>query len=143
MRSLTGGARARSDGGEESAGRGPGRTAAASLYLAVSFAYFGLPVFSHFGSEFIGSGSDPQLFAWAMAWWPHAIGAGENPFVSHALWTPAGSDLAWTTAVPGLALPLAPVTLAAGPIAAYNLAALLLPAAAALGAFALCRHLTR
>ena len=61
-----------------------------------------------FGSALIGTGTDPQLFAWAFAWWPHALGAGENPIVSHALWTPLGSDLAWATAVPGLALPLAP-----------------------------------
>jgi hypothetical protein len=116
--------------------------AAAALYLAVSFCFFGLRVLPHFGSEFIGSGTDPQLFAWAFAWWPHALDAGANPVITHALWTPLGSDLAWATAIPGLALPLAPVTLLFGPIAAYNLAALLLPALSALGAFALCRQLT-
>ena len=66
-----------------------------------------------------------------------------NPFVTTALWTPTGSDLVWTTSVPGLALLLAPITLAAGPAAAYNVAAILLPALAATTAFLLCRHLTR
>ena len=68
--------------------------------------------------------------------------AGGNPVLTHLLWTPEGSDLAWTTAIPGLALPLAPVTVLAGPIVAYNLAALLLPTAAAFGGFLLCRQLT-
>ena len=68
---------------------------------------------------------------------------GHNPFVTHVLWAPHGSNLAWTTSIPGLALLLAPVTLAAGAVAAYNTAAILLPALAAWTAFLLCRHLTR
>jgi len=112
------------------------------VYLAISLCYFGLPVLSRFGRDFIGSGTDPQIFVWALAWWPHALGAGANPVISHVLWTPAGSDLAWSTAVPGLALLLAPVATFAGPVAAYNVAALLLPPAAAFASFLLCRHLT-
>ncbi len=68
---------------------------------------------------------------------------GHNPFVTHALWAPHGSNLAWTTAVPGLALLLSPVTLAVGAVAAYNTAAILQPALAAWTAFLLCRHITR
>ena len=68
---------------------------------------------------------------------------GLNPFVTTALWTPTGSNLVWTTSVPGLALLLAPITLTAGPAAAYNVAAVLLPALAATTAFLLCRQLTR
>ncbi len=123
-------------------GRAAEPAAAALLYLAISLCYFGLPVLSRFGRDFIGSGTDPQIFIWALGWWPHAIAAGTNPVVTHVLWSPAGSDLAWTTAVPGLALLLAPVATLAGPVAAYNVAALLLPAAAAFAAFLLCRHLT-
>jgi hypothetical protein len=111
-------------------------------YLAVSFAYFAIPVLPHFRRDLIGSGGDPQLFVWSLAWWPHAILHGENPFVTHALWAPHGSNLAWTTSVPGLALLLAPVTLAAGAVAAYNTAAILLPALAAWTAYVLCRHVT-
>ena len=59
------------------------------------------------------------------------------------MYAPQGIDLAWTTSVPGLALPLAPLTLAFGSIVAYNVAAILLPAAAAWTAYLLCRHLTR
>ncbi len=117
--------------------------AAGVAYLAVSFAYFGLPVLPHFRRDLIGTGGDPQLFAWSLAWWPHAVLHGHNPFVSHVLWAPRGADLAWATAIPGIAAVLAPVTLAAGAIAAYNVAAILLPALAAWTAFLLCRHITR
>ena len=42
----------------------------------------------------------------------------------------------------GLAVVLAPVTLLFGPVVAYNLAAVLLPALAAWTAFLLCQHVT-
>jgi hypothetical protein len=117
--------------------------AAGGVYLAVAAAYFGIPVVAHPGRDLVGGGSDPQLFVWSLAWWPHAVLHGLNPFDTNALWAPTGSDLVWTTSVPGLALLLAPVSLGAGPVVAYNLAAVLLPALAAASAFALCRHLTR
>jgi hypothetical protein len=125
------------------ASRGRQAAAAGALYLAVSLLLFGLPVLPHFRRDLIGSGGDPQLFVWSLGWWPHAVLHGHNPFVTHVLWTPHGSNLAWTTSIPGLALLLAPVTLAAGAVAAYNTAAILLPALAAWTAFLLCRHLTR
>ena len=116
---------------------------AGAAYLAVSLLLFGLPILPHPRRDLIGTGGDPQLFVWSLGWWPHAAVHGQNPFVAQALWAPHGSNLAWTTSIPGLALLLAPVTLAAGPVAAYNVAAILLPAAAALTAFLLCRHVTR
>jgi hypothetical protein len=130
----------------DATGRGRARRTAllaGAAYLAVSFAYFGIPVLPHLGRDLVGDGGDPQLFVWSLAWWPHAILHGHNPFVSHALWAPSGADLAWSTSIPGLALLLAPVTLAAGPVVAYNVAAVLLPALAATTAFLLCRHVTR
>jgi hypothetical protein len=125
------------------ASRGRQAAAAGAAYLAVSLLLFGLPVLPHFRRDLIGTGSDPQLFVWSLAWWPHAVLNGHNPFVTHVLWTPHGSNLAWATSIPGLALLLAPVTQAAGAVAAYNTAAILLPALAAWTAFLLCRHLTR
>jgi hypothetical protein len=80
---------------------------------------------------------------WSLAWWPHAILHGENPIVSHAVWPPVWLNLAWVSSIPGLALLLAPVTLAAGAVAAYNVASILMPALAAFTAFVLCRHITR
>ena len=85
---------------------------------------------------------DPQIFVWSFAWWPHAILHGLNPFFTHAIWEPDGYNLTWVTSVPGLALAFAPVTLLFGPILAYNLASILMPALAAWAAFLLCRRLT-
>ena len=86
--------------------------------------------------------TDPQIFVWSFAWWPHAILHGLNPAYTHEIWAPGGYNLAWATSVPGLALVLAPLTLAFGPILAYNVAAILMPALAAWTAFLLCRRLT-
>ena len=44
--------------------------------------------------------------------------------------------------MPGLAVPFIPLTLAAGPAASYNVAAVAMPALAAWTAYLLCRHLT-
>lgn len=111
-------------------------------YTAVAFLYFGVRLVSHPGRGILGSGRDPQIFVWSFAWWPHAIGAGQNPFVSHAVYAPDGINLAWTTTVPGLALAFTPLTLLFGPVVSYNVAALLMPALAASTAYLLCRHLT-
>lgn len=116
--------------------------AALGAYLVVSFFYLAVPVLPHPQRDLIGSGSDPDQFVWMLAWWPHAVLHGENPFVSHAVWSPQGANLAWDTSVPGLALLAAPVTLLGGPVLAYNVLAVLLPALAAWTGFLLCRHLT-
>ena len=123
--------------------RGRIEAAALLLYAAVAFLIFGLRLVIHSGSYYSGTGDDPQIFIWAFAWWPHAILHGENPFVSHAVWAPSGINLAWTTTVPGLALPFAPLTLATGAVASYNVAAVLMPAFAAWTGFLLCRYLTK
>ena len=124
---------------------GGGRGGVAFLaYLAVSFLVLGLPVAAHPESRIAGGlFTDPQIFIWSLAWWPHAILHGENPFVTHAIWAPGGFDLAWATSVPLLAIVLAPVTWLFGATFAYNVAVVLMPALAAWTAFLLCRRLTR
>ncbi len=114
-----------------------------SGYALVAFLFLGLGLFVERGSRYVGYGYDPQIFIWAFGWWPHAILHGQNPFVTHAVWAPDGVNLTWTTTVPGLALLFSPLTLAAGPIVSYNVAAILMPAFAAWTAFVLCRYLTR
>jgi hypothetical protein len=122
--------------------RTPAWFAALGAYLLVSFFYLAIPVISHPGRDMIGFGHDPDLFVWMLAWWPHALLHGANPFITHAVWWPQGANLAWDTSVPGLALLAAPVTLLGGPVLAYNTLAVLLPALAAWTAYLLCRHLT-
>ncbi len=120
----------------------PDLVVAAGAYGLLAFLFLGLRLLIDPGSQFLGSGSDPKAFIWCFGWWPHAILNGQNPFVTHAIWAPSGVNLVWTASVPGLALLFSPVTLLAGPVVAYNLAGVLLPAFAAWTGFVLCRYLT-
>ncbi len=119
--------------------------AAFAVYAAVSFAYFGARLVPHPGRLLVGhpEQDDAEIFVWSFAWFPHAIGSLTNPFVSHAVYAPTGVDLAWVTSVPGLAVLFSPLTLLAGPSAAFNVAAVLMPALSAWAAFLLCRYATR
>ena len=129
-------ARGRALGGRRGGG-------AFALYLLVSFAFFGARVVGHPEERVVGGlFTDPQIFIWSFAWWPHAVLHGENPFYTHAIWAPSGFNLTWATSVPGLAALFAPVTLLFGPVLAYNVASVLMPPLAAWTAFLLCRRLT-
>lgn len=113
-----------------------------AAYGATAFVYLGLRLLIEPGAHYVGYGADPQIFIWAFAWWPHALLHGQNPFITHAIWAPDGVNLTWTTSVPGLALLFSPLTLLVGPVAAYNVAAILMPCLAAWTAFLLCRRIT-
>jgi hypothetical protein len=122
------------------------RASAAALagFVLLAFCFFGLRVVAHPERDYIGGiAADPQIFVWSFAWWPHAILHGQNPLFTHAIWAPDGFNLTWATSVPGLAIAFAPLTLAFGPILAYNVASILIPALAAWTAFLLCRRVTR
>jgi hypothetical protein len=114
-----------------------------AAYCAISLAYFGSWIAAHPEGRTVGRSTDANVFVWMFAWWPHAILHGENPIYTHAIWAPSGLDLAWTVSTPGLAYAFAPVTLLLGPVASYNVAAILMPALAAWTAFLLCRYLTK
>jgi hypothetical protein len=116
--------------------------AALLLYAACSLALFGIPVLSGLSGRVIGWGVDPASHVWFLAWWPHAIASGTNPFLTHAVWAPSGYNLAGSTAMPGPSIVLAPVTTLFGPVVSYNLLCLAAPALSAWTAFLLCRRLT-
>jgi hypothetical protein len=122
-----------------------GWTSAAVLagYVLVAFAYWGVRLLPHPTRSYVGFNTDPQIFIWSFGWWPHAVGHGINPLLANWIWSPQGLNLAWATSIPAIALPFAPLTLLAGPVVSYNVAAVLMPALAAWTAFLLCRHLTR
>ena len=70
------------------------------LYLLVAFLFLGIPVLDHPERDFVGGlFTDPQIFIWSFAWWPHAILHGINPIFTHAIWAPDGFNLAWATSV--------------------------------------------
>jgi hypothetical protein len=111
-------------------------------YAALSTVLFGWRVLPDPAHAYVGTGADPAAFMWFLTWWPHAIARGANPFVADAVWAPLGTHLAWTTAVPGLALLAAPITILLGPVVAYNVVALAAPALSAWAAYLLCRSVT-
>jgi hypothetical protein len=87
--------------------------------------------------------ADPATYMWALAWWPHALLHGLNPFVSHYVWAPTGANLARSATIPAAALAVAPVTLLFGPLASYDLLSVASPVLAAFTAYLLCRRIAR
>jgi hypothetical protein len=120
---------------------------ALALYVVISIGYFGLHVLPHLGSAYVGlpNWTDPTVNVWSLAWWPYALLHGMNPLVTHSLFVPDRINLAATspTLCPLAGIIGAPLTLAFGPIASYNLLMLASPALAAFFAFLLCRYITR
>jgi hypothetical protein len=112
-------------------------------YVCVAIIFFGLPVIFDPATAHVGYLADPSLLMWCMVWWPYAIAHHLNPFVTHAIWAPGGYNLAWVTSIPAVAIAMAPVTVACGPVVSYNIAALLAPALSGWCAFLLCRRVTR
>src|SRR5262249_45289411 len=115
-----------------------------ALYAVLSLVLFGLPVIGHLGSRIVASDQiDSSQFMWFLAWWPHAILHGLNPFVTHEIFYPNGFNLEWSTAMPLEGIVLAPITLAFSPVASWNVIQLASPAVSAWTAYLLCRHVTR
>src|ERR1700716_386438 len=86
--------------------------------------------------------SDFQVMTWSLEWWPWAVSHGVDPLHTSLLWPPGGFSTLWMTTIPGPALLGLPITLTAGPLAAYNVLILLAFPLAAGSAFLLCRELT-
>jgi hypothetical protein len=117
--------------------------AALALYLALSLVLFGIPIAdAPRGTAIAADDVDSSAYMWFFAWWPHALLEGLHPIHTHHVFVPEGYNLAWTTAMPGPSLVLAPLTLTLGPVASWNAIALLGPALAAWTGFLLCRELT-
>ncbi len=116
---------------------------ALAVYLAVFMLGFALPLLHHPRLPLISQRSmDPNFYIWSWRWWPYAISHGLNPLYSSQIGAPLGYNLAWATSVPAVALVLTPVTLAFGPIAAFNLTLLLSAPASGWAAFVAARRLT-
>jgi hypothetical protein len=127
---------------------GPGRrrsrawhyVAAFALYEAISLAVWWHLLAAGFGAAIPAGSADPGQEVWFLAWVPHALGAGVNPFFSRSLFAPSGVNLLVNTSMELLGLVLSPITVTAGPVASLDVAVLLAPALSALAAFALCRR---
>jgi hypothetical protein len=87
-------------------------------------------------------GPDAALNTWFLAWAPHALLHGLNPFFSHAANAPYGINVLDNTSELLLGLLATPVTLLCGPIATFNLLMTLALAGSAASAYFLARRLT-
>ncbi|GEL16493.1 hypothetical protein [Pseudonocardia asaccharolytica] len=112
-----------------------------ALYLAGSLALHHR-VLGGFTTTTIGRvTADSDLFMWWLNWTPWALLHGENPLFTTHQHYPLGVNAMWNTGTPLLGLALAPITLTAGPVAAYNTGMILGPVvsgvalAAALGPY--------
>jgi hypothetical protein len=113
-------------------------------YAALALVWLGRDVVVHPVGRVVGdSVPDKTIVMWSFLWWPHQLFHGHDPFVTKVIWAPHGVDLAWVTAMPGASLLLTPLSETAGPVVAYNVAALAAPALAAWTTFLLARRLTR
>jgi hypothetical protein len=83
---------------------------------------------------------DPAQDVWFLAWVPHALGHGLNPFVSTAMFAPKGINLVLNASILLPSLVLAPVTELFGPLVAFNVAVVLAPVLSALSAFVAFRR---
>jgi len=88
------------------------------IVLAYLLAAFGLyrDLWLHLGDGYlVDSGQDQNLFEWFLAMQAHELAAGNPALFSTLQNYPAGINLMANTSMPGLAVPLAPLTLLAGP----------------------------
>jgi hypothetical protein len=78
---------------------------------------------------------------WYMAWLPFALGHGLDPFISHLQFAPAGFNLLSNTGMLFPALLLSPVTVTAGPVAAFNAGLVAAPVVSGGCLYFVCRRL--
>jgi hypothetical protein len=123
--------------------RPPATAVAAVLYVAAA-----VLVWWHLWGNGVGgalaSGSlDPGQNVWWLAWVPHVLGTGHNPFFTSAMYFPAGVNVLANTSFLLVGLVLAPITVTAGPVAAFAVAVVLAPATSAYTTFVVFRRYVR
>jgi hypothetical protein len=93
-----------------------------------------------FGGAVASGSLDPGQNVWWLAWVPHALGQGHDPFFTRAMYFPAGVNVLANTSFVLVGLVLAPVTVTAGPVAAFAVAVVAAPALDALVAYRVFRR---
>jgi hypothetical protein len=96
--------------------------AAFAAYTALAFALFA-NVWTSPASRWIGVDGDPDSTIWSVEWSAYALIHHLDPFATNYIFYPSGTNVLWANADAPIALAWAavPVTLAFGPIVAYNL----------------------
>ncbi len=115
-----------------------------SIYQALAFVTWVLPLVSRFASQSLGTGArDSRYYQWDLAWTPWALAHHLNPLHVGWVFAPSGTTLAWSAFIPGPALVMWPITAAFSPLVSLNVLLALAPALAAWAAYLVCHRLTR
>lgn len=115
---------------------------AAVFYLLVAWLCF-WPASPLTGNRLVTtSRADLAQGVWFVEWFAYAVTHGLNPFYTHYLLAPRGANLALDNTSPLLGLLALPVTLTAGPVAAYNLLFRLAVGLTGLGMYCMLRRYT-
>ena len=107
--------------------------------LVAFSAYATWPLVDHMGEAVYED--DPLIYTWDLWSVAQSIIHLDNPWWTSSVLSPYGSYLGFHTLSPLVGAVMAPVTLLAGPLTAYNLTKLLLGPAAAIAAYAMGRSL--
>ncbi|WP_181780908.1 hypothetical protein [Pseudonocardia pini] len=107
----------------------PARLITIASYLAVSLLLQRRVLGDLTGTAVGRVSADATGFTWWLAHTAHALATGANPLLTDLQNYPTGVNALWNTAVPLLGLVLAPITLTAGPTAAFDVGMILGPVA--------------
>lgn len=111
----------------------------ALVYLLIGvIAYW--PVIPGISDHLFSVNGDFTQSVWFIAWFPHAISHGINPFFTNAMMVPNGVNLAENTASPFLGLLSAPFALVLSPLVIGNLFMVVAMPISAFSAFAVFRR---
>lgn len=125
---------------------GPGIGALWSPSVVVVAVYLALGVIAYWrvvlagGAQLFGTTSDSLLATWFLAWVPHALAHGTNPYFSNAMFAPAGINLAQNTEGSLLGLLTVPLAAVAGPVVRANVMMVLAMPVSASAAFYVLRR---
>jgi hypothetical protein len=123
----------------------PARRAAGVVLPLLAYLGISVALFSHVWSAgasrtFLDGYGDPGQEIWFLGWVAHALSHGLDPFFSPAMFAPRGVNLMANTAFPLLGALLSPITLAFGPVVAFDVAVTLAPALSAMSAYFVLRR---
>lgn len=116
----------------------------ALLLLLAVLAWWRVWITGHPTSSITCACGDPSQELWLFAWIPYALSHGINPLFTHLLEAGQGGvNMMWDANNPLASLVLSPVTVLFGPIASFNVAALVAPVLSGWCFFVAVRRVTR
>ena len=91
------------------------------IYLAAALLLYGRSIVANPLHLLPEHGQDPAQMGWFLTQTPRALLHGDNPFLTNLIDYPDGVNLTWNTLMPLAGLLSYPLSVTAGPVAAWNL----------------------